>query len=383
MKIPLFQFLPLFGTFLVLVFGTSCTNLGKADREFKTNSLYSPPEFSNAEPVVEGEIAARIAEEPDFEQLKFDKSIDSHLLQPPRGAYRVGPGDILDIEVAENIATRQQVRVLPDGMLYYDVARGINVKGRTLKDISLALAQLLEEDYVNPVVTVNVANADSQRFWILGQVRQPGTYSIKKPTTVVDALSIGGGLLSNDRGEEVGNPEAADLERAILIRDGDLIPVDFYSLIHEGDMSQNVYVKGGDYIFIPSLTARSVYVLGEVAQPGPVYYETGTTLLSAVASVGGLNKDAIGSKALILRGGTRNPQAAVVNINAIRKGKEPDLKVEGGDIIWVPKTAWTKLNEYVEAVLITAGQAVAVQEGLAVLGATGDAGVTIQAGGGN
>ncbi|MEM9018847.1 MAG: SLBB domain-containing protein, partial [Verrucomicrobiota bacterium] len=245
------------------------------------------------------------------------------------------------------------------------------------------LAQLLEEDYVNPVVTVNVANADSQRFWILGQVRQPGTYSIKKPTTVVDALSIGGGLLSNDRGEEVGNPEAADLERAILIRDGDLIPVDFYSLIHEGDMSQNVYVKGGDYIFIPSLTARSVYVLGEVAQPGPVYYETGTTLLSAVASVGGLNKDAIGSKALILRGGTRNPQAAVVNINAIRKGKEPDLKVEGGDIIWVPKTAWTKLNEYVEAVLITAGQAVAVQEGLAVLGATGDAGVTIQAGGGN
>lgn len=66
---------------------------------------------------------------------------------------------------------------------------------------------------MNPVVSVNVAQADSQRFWMLGQIKVPGAYPIKKPTTLVDALSFGGGLLSNGEDREVGNPEAADLER--------------------------------------------------------------------------------------------------------------------------------------------------------------------------
>ncbi|MEQ1840039.1 MAG: hypothetical protein ABL994_06510, partial [Verrucomicrobiales bacterium] len=153
------------------------------------------------------------------------------------------------------------------------------------------------------------------------------------------------------------------------------------SLVREGNMSQNVYVRGGDYIFVPSLTTRSYYVLGSVIKPGPVFFERNATVLSAVAAAGGPQPEAIVTKALILRGGTLRPKVAVVNIKAIMKGQEPDLKLEGGDIVWVPRSPWTKLENYVEAVLITAAQAVAVQEGLGVLGTTGGAGVTINAGG--
>ena len=270
---------------------------------------------------------------------------------------------------------------MPDGMLYYDVAKGINVKGKTISEISTLLSKSLKNDYVDPVVTVNVAKAESQRFWMLGQVQKPGTYPITKPTTLISALSDGGGLLSSPEGTEVNNPDAADLERSILIRNGSLIPVNFESLVREGDMSQNVYVRGGDYIFVPSLTKRSYYVLGAVNRPGPVYFERDASVLSAVAASGGPLADAIVTKALILRGGTLNPQVAVVNIKAIMKGQEPDLRLEGGDLVWVPKSPWTKLENYVEAVLVTAAQAVAVQEGLGVLGATGSAGVTITAGG--
>jgi protein involved in polysaccharide export with SLBB domain len=359
---------------------TSCVQLRPADREFKAHAVYEPEEFAG-QPATAEEALNRIPKDPDFQQLEFDRTLDPRLLQAPGGPYRVGPGDILDIEVAENESTRRKTKVMPDGMLYYDVASGVNVKGHTLQEISTRLSKLLDGDYVNPVVSVNVATADSQRFWMLGQVRTPGAYPIRKPTTVVDALSQGGGLLSNSDDSEVGNPEAADLERAILIRDGDLVPVDFESLIREGNMSQNVYVRGGDYIFVPSLTTRSIYVLGEVIRPGPVSYESGATLLTAVSAAGGVDKDAVGSKALILRGGTHRPKVAVVNVNAVMRGKQPDLRLEGGDIVWVPRTPWTKLNEYVEAVLITAGQAVAVQEGLGVLGTSGSAGVTITAGG--
>ncbi|MAS94151.1 MAG: hypothetical protein CMO55_13225 [Verrucomicrobiales bacterium] len=359
---------------------SSCVHLQPTHREFQTAANFAPYEAPEGEITAE-EALKKIPDEPDFKQFNFDRKLDPSLLQAPSGAYRVGPGDILDIEIAEDADSRAKARVLPDGMLYYNVAQGINAKGKTLHEISTQLSHQLKDDYVNPIVTVNVADADSQRFWMLGQVQTPGTYPIKKPTTLIDAISSGGGLLSNRDGVEVSNPEAADLERAILIRNGNLLPVNFDKLIREGDMSQNVYVKGGDYIFVPSLTGRSIYVLGAVNRPGPVFYERGATVVSAVAAAGGPNVEAIVTKALIIRGGTHNPKVAVVNLRSIMKGNEPDLAIEGGDILWVPKSPWSKLDDYLEAVLVTAAQAVAVQEGLGVLGQTGSAGVTINAGG--
>lgn len=361
-------------------FVSSCIHLKPEHREFQTHALYEPADFVDSDVDGEGSFE-KVAEEPDFQQLKFEKRIDPQDLQRPTGPYRIGPGDILEIEVAENAATQQKTKVMPDGMLYYDVAKGTNVKGLTLKEVSTKLSHALKDDYVNPVVTVNIDTPDSQRFWMLGQVKTPGAYPIKKPTTVIDALSLASGLVGASQ-DEVGNPEPADLERAILIRDGGLVPVHFEKLIHEGDMSQNVYLKGGDYIFVPSSVSRSIYVLGEVSRPGPVYYEPGVTLLSSVAAAGGIAKDAVGSRALIIRGSTHEPKVAVVNFWEIRKGKQPDLRLQGGDIVWMPRTPWTQLARYTEAVLSTAGQAVAVQEGLGVLGSTGSAGITITAGGG-
>ena len=372
------------GLLLLAAGMTSCVQTWPADREFQTHAaLYAEDQGVIDDTLTVDEAINRIPAEPDFQQLHFDKTIDPACLKKPSGSYLVGPGDTLDIEVAELADTRRTTRVLPDGMLYYDVADGINVKGMTITEISNALSEQLVNDYVNPIISVNVANADSQRFWLLGQVRTPGAFPIQKPTTVIDAISQGGGLLSYDQNNEVGNPEAADLRRSILIRNGDLVPVDFDALIRNGDMSQNVYIQPGDYLFIPSLTSRSIYVLGEVITPGPVFYEEGATLLTAVASAGGVDKEAVKSKALILRGGTHDPQVAVVNIDAVMRGKEPDLLLEGGDIVWVPRTAWTKLKEYTEAVLITAGQAVAIQEGITVAGGDGRTGVAITAGGGN
>ncbi|MEM7698223.1 MAG: SLBB domain-containing protein [Verrucomicrobiota bacterium] len=319
--------------------------------------------------------------QPDFQKVAMEKKLDRSLLSKPSGEYRVGPGDLLDIEVAEDDSTRAQVRVMPDGMLHYNVAEGIQVRGRSTREISKQLSFLLKEDYINPIVTVNVEEADSQRFYLLGQVKKPGVYPIQKPTTLIGAISQGGGLLSNRNGVDVTNPESADLRRASLIRHGEIIPVDFHRLIKEGDLGQNVYIQPGDYIFIPSLVKRSVYVLGEVARPGPVFYEEGATVLSCVAAAGGAKPNAHINKALILRGSHHDPDVAVVNLRAIMKGWDPDLMLAGGDIIWVPKTAWTTLARYTEGVLTTAAQAVAVQEGLGVLGTVGSAGITITAGG--
>ena len=383
MKICLSLLLQL-GALLVLPIGTtSCVQTWPADREFEARGAFLEEDDSVDETLSAEDGLKQIPAEPHFEQLHYHRAIDPAYLRVPSGPYRVGPGDKLDIEVAENADTRRVTKVMPDGMLYYDVADGINVKGMSTREISTALATQLEGDYVGPVVSVNVADADSQRFWLLGQVKTPGAYPIQKPTTVIDAISQGGGLLSFNENNEVRNPEAADLKRSILIRNSDLIPVNFDALVREGDMSQNVYIRPGDYLFIPSITARSIYVLGEVISPGPTFYEKGTTLVTAVAAAGGVGTEAVKSKALILRGGTHDPKVAVVDIEAVTRGKEPDLALEGGDIVWIPRNMWTNLKKYAETVLITASQAVAIQESITVIGGEGRAGVTIPARGGN
>ncbi len=149
-----------------------------------------------------------------------------------------------------------------------------SIENQKINSLHHRLSQILEDGYVKPIVSVNITQADGQRFWMLGQIKVAGAYLIKKPITLVDAISFGRGLLSNGKDREVGNPEAAGLKRATLIRNGDLISVNFDTLIREGDLSQNVCVRAGDYIFAPSLTARSICILGEVSQPGPVYSES-------------------------------------------------------------------------------------------------------------
>jgi len=322
-------------------------------------------------------------DEPDFETLDLTRPIDPQDLRPPTEPYRVGPGDVLDIEVAEDINTRAASQVMPDGMLYFDVAEGVKASGKTLREISATLSASLEHEYLSPVVTVNLANAQSQRYFVLGQVKIPGAYPIAGPTTLIEAISQAGGLYSSGNTFGGDTQETVDLDRAVLIRGGELLPVDFRGLIEHGDMGQNVYVRAGDYLYLPSVQHRVVYVLGSVQRPGPVYFDNDPSILSAVAVAGGPRKDAIITKTLVIRGSLSQPRVATVNLHNIMRGYAADAPLAAGDIVWVPNTVFTYLKSYTEAILVTAAQAVAVQEGLTALGKqVGGANVTISAGGG-
>jgi polysaccharide export outer membrane protein len=323
--------------------------------------------------------AATLGTGPDFEVVTIDRIVPSHLLEKPTGPYRVGPGDLLDLEVAENGTTRTSTRVMPDGKLYYDVADGVQVKGKSLREISQILSTELAEDYPTPIVSVNLAEASSQRVWLMGQVKNPGAYPIARPTTLLQAVSQAGGMYNGSAGGN-STEEMVDLDRSLVIRNGEPIPVDFTELVKNGDMSQNIYVEGGDYIYLPSVQHSAVYVLGAVQNPGPVRFENQVSALSALAVAGGHDKNAVITKALIIRGSLHSPSVAVINLNGIMRGNANDVPLVPGDILWVPKSEWTYLKKYVESVVFTAAQAVAVQGGIQAIGASGGSSVTISAG---
>ena len=339
------------------------------------SSCATPEEFDvynqEADPHLQAERAAgELGNGPKFVDYEMERKLAPDALRPSNADYRVGPGDILEMEIAELKASRMKTTVLPDGMLYFDVAEGIQAGGKTLKQISVEFGKQLEDYYTTPVVSVNLNQAESQRFWVLGQVKTPGAYPMTGPTTLLEALSKYGRLSSGEISGET--QEVAALDRASLVRKGQPIPVDLRSLVEYGDMSQNVYLKAGDYIYLPSVQNRAVYVLGAVRKPGPLYFKDDITAISALAQAGGADPTAVVTKAIVIRGSLNQPRVAVCNLHGIQRGYERDFELRAGDILWVLKSNWTYVNRYLEAVIVTAAQAVAVNEGEHILGIDGD-----------
>ncbi len=181
-----------------------------------------------------------------------------------------------------------------------------------------------------------------------------------QPTTLLEAISAAGGFMSSELGGKT--QDIADLKRSIVVRDNKIIPADFDALVRDGDMSQNIYIRPGHYIFLPAEGTEKIFVLGAVNRPTGVPYSSRVTVVSAIAAAQGARPNAHTTKSILLRGSLRAPQAAVVNLKAILRGRAPNFHLQPGDILWVPKEPWYKLEEYGKVAAEGAGTSIALQQ---------------------
>jgi protein involved in polysaccharide export with SLBB domain len=99
------------------------------------------------------------------------------------------------------------------------------------------------------------------------------------------------------------------------------------------------FLKDADVsLFVKEHTSRKVYVLGQVAKPGPYPFDGKMTVIDAVALAGGTTKLADANSTLITRDRDGKQLRVVVKVGSIGEGKEPDVNLEPGDIIFVPET---------------------------------------------
>jgi polysaccharide export outer membrane protein len=253
-------------------------------------------------------------------------------------------------------------------MLYFDAAEGVRAGGKTVAQVEEALAEQLSDVYSFPVVSANMYDVQGNRFTVLGQVKNPGSYPLRQPTTLIDAIASAGGLHSANLSGKT--KDLADLGRSVLIRDGKMMSINFRKLIEGGDMAHNVYMKPGDYVFLPATGKEKVYVLGSVNSPTAFPYSSRVTLISAVAAARGIKQEAYASGLVLIRGSFDEPKLAGVNLRKILRGEELNFHLLPGDIIWVPKKPWSKLSEYAELALASVATSVALNESYELFGET-------------
>jgi len=158
--------------------------------------------------------------------------------------YIIGPMDVLEIQVWKEPDFSRQVLVRPDGKITLPLIGDIPASGMNTMGLKALLTEKLEDFVSKPEVTVIVLESHSKNFYIIGKINQPGTYPLNPDMTVLQAISVAGGLA-----------EWADKDSIRIIRRSDgkeeILPFDYDKVITGKKLEQNILLKPNDTIVVP------------------------------------------------------------------------------------------------------------------------------------
>lgn len=240
--------------------------------------------------------------------------------------YIIGPEDVLEIQVWGNRDLNQVVFVLPDGRTSLPLVGEIGVAGKSVQQLQDHLTNVYEKTVKGAVVTVIVKEIRSRPVYFVGGFGKPGVMQLTRELTLLQAISVVGGILPN-----------ADAEKGFVLRGDKRVPIDFNRLVQRGDMSQNPKLEPGDSVVVP--LADAVYVNGEVKAPGAVKYSGDLTILKAITQVGGLTPLAAGGRVDVLRGNAEKKERIRVDLDKMMRSPDenPDIRLQPNDIVFVPQ----------------------------------------------
>ncbi len=160
-------------------------------------------------------------------------------------SYKLNPGDKLLVDVWNEETLTREVAVLPDGYVSYPLAGNVKFGGRTAAEAADALAEALGKYLKDtPTVTVSILELSGNKIYVLGKVNRPGVFPINRPTDVMQALAMAGGL-NTFAGED-------DISVLRRVENGEQISIPFeYGEVKEGeDLETNILLRSGDVVVV-------------------------------------------------------------------------------------------------------------------------------------
>ena len=242
--------------------------------------------------------------------------------QPPQPTdYVIGPQDVLTIAMFDQEDLGGKYPVDSDGTFTFPLIGRVKAGGLTLRQLETELKRKLKDDkfFKDPQLAVGVEQYRSQKIHIVGEVRNAGTYPLTGDMSLIEAIARAGSTLPTASGEAlIVRPKAGKTANGPSLpseADTEVMTIDLKQL-QSGLLNQNAALRDGDTIFVPR--AESVYVFGQVRNPGAYAVQRNTTVLQALSLAGGVTD----------RGATGR-----VRIVRIEKGKTVEVRVKLTDIV--------------------------------------------------
>jgi len=251
----------------------------------------------------------------------------------PADAYRVGPGDVLEVTVAGRPDLARVPTVQTTGLIWVPLLpEGVRVGGLTPAQIGAALTDLLARHLPGRLeVTVAVKEYRSQFVWVGGEVNQPGRKAFKGRMRLLDALLEAGGFTARASGEVLVQREVGTFADGSAVR---RLRFPRTAPTPGGLAELETALRRGDVV--TAARGRYVTVTGAVLRPGRYALEGETTVSAILSAAGGLTR--LGNRRVTVN--RRDPTSGQVEVlqadlEAIKKGREPDLVLLPDDRIEV------------------------------------------------
>ena len=162
---------------------------------------------------------------------------------PPTG-YVIGPEDVLGINFWREKDLSTDVIVRPDGRITLPLLNEFEAAGLTPEALREKISAAADKYIQDPNLTIIVKQINSRRVYITGNVNKPGSYNLMAPTTVVQLLSMAGGL-----------QEYADKKNIVVMRTENGKPAsyrfNYKEVIDRKNLQQNIELKPGDTVIVP------------------------------------------------------------------------------------------------------------------------------------
>ena len=248
--------------------------------------------------------------------------------------YRLGPGDevIIDIWGASQNTIRQQIS--PDGTINIQKIGPVNLNGLTIAEANDYLKKTLNKIY-NGLNNANDPTSDIRltlgsirtiQINVMGEVVQPGTYSLSSFATVFHALYRAGGV------SDIGS-----LRNVQLVRNGkNIATIDVYQFIMKGNIQDDIRLQEGDVVIVPAYDIL-VKIDGKVKRPMRFEMKKDENLSTLISYAGGFDADAYTRSLRVVR---QNGQE--YEVNTVKDLDYSVYKMRNGDVV----TAEAILNRF-------------------------------------
>ena len=262
----------------------------------------------------------------------------------PEGEYTLGAGDEITVDVWDHPELSGKIAVGPDGRITIAQLGVVEVAGLTREVAAEKIAKGLSEYYLGPLVTVRVDNYISNHVLVLGRVIHPGLLQFQIAPTLLEAVTLAGGLPVGDAGAE-----KAALARCAIFRGRDqIVWVELRNLLTGGNLALNLRLRRNDIVYIPDSDDQLIYVLGAVKNPGAFRLTPTMTFIDAIALAGGLGPEAKHTVNIV------RPAEKIerhISFDDLIKAR-PDLNysLREGDIIYVPERRMAKVGYYIDKI---------------------------------
>ena len=290
---------------------------------------------------------AGLTEEDRRRQLEYLKQLDAQ----KEPVYRINAGDKISIRVYNHPDLIMESLVTPDGAIGVMFAGQVQVAGLTLEEASEKIKKIYGQYIKNPELGVFAIDVRSQTATIAGAVNNPGMFVISNGMRLADLFAKAGGSAVRDFDDQM--LDAADYQNSIIVRNGKVLPVNFSLAIERGDRWHNVKLKKGDYIYIAVRSEAMVSIIGSIHRPHKRLWDQNLGVLELISSGLGL-KEQYWKYGIIIRGGMENPRFYRVDLDGIMHGRCANVRLQPGDVVYVPHDNISEYNVFVRKLLPTA-----------------------------